>query len=421
MKLQHLSFSTSLLITANYPLASTSPAILPRAEVVEGVPHSLNFGNPITISASLSLGVPSSPSKGLLPPAPPLLTSIIPTFSPSALTTSLLNKPSPPSSSPESITPTHINPSPPPSPSSFDDSNNPTSVIWISHTDPQITSLHPAKSTWIQDDYPPQPPTNTSSNHLPTSFLQDNHNITCRNFPSQQSLTICSPTLLVFLFLLFYTGILRVVLYLQEISARQVLELGEVLMGHRDASGGYAWLRNGSWKIRQQPELPGVAMMGLEDMERIGGDGSGGGRGYGTMNGDNSGADLAGHERIWLQDLDYRRKGIRKGNNTPEEVDTSITGFNKSKGKLRVDEEGEEGGGRRELTDDQKKELERKRREMVRKTHMRMLDDTKPKRVFYGAVIVAGTVGIVFVILGSLVGVLCKQILRMGRCPFEEV
>ncbi|KAF3314078.1 hypothetical protein TWF173_005184 [Orbilia oligospora] len=423
MKLQHLSFSTTLLITANHPLASTSPAILPRAEVVEGVPHSLNFGNPITISASLSLGVPSSPTKGLLPPAPPLLTSIIPTFSPPALTTSLLNKSSSSSSSPESITPTHINSSPPSSssPSSFDDSNNPTSVIWITHTDPLITSLHPAKSTWIQDDYPPQPPTNTSSNHLPTSFLQDNHNITCRNFPSQQSLTICSPTLLIFLFLLFYTGILRVVLYLQEISARQVLELGEVLMGHRDASGGYAWLRNGSWKIRQQPELPGVAMMGLEDMERIGGGGSGGGKGYGTMNGDDDGGDLAGHERIWLQDLDYRRKGVRKGNNTPEEVDTSVTGFNKGKSKLRVDEGGEEGGGRRELTDDQKKELERKRREMVRKTHMRMLDDTKPKRVFYGAVIVAGSVGIVFVILGSLVGVLCKQILRMGRCPFEEV
>ncbi|KAK6499509.1 hypothetical protein TWF506_004139 [Arthrobotrys conoides] len=415
MKDQHLYFAI-VLLAANYPIASTSPAILPRAGV-EGIPQSLSFGKPITISASLSLGIPSS--KGILPPAPPLLTSTFRIHPP--LTTDLLNKPpSLSSSSAESLTPTH---SQPPSSSKDDKPTGiiATSILLITHTDPLITSLHPAKSTWIQDDYPPQPPTNTSNPHLPTSLLDTNHNITCRNFPTKGSRTICSPPLLVFLFLLFYTGILRVVLYLQETSAKQVLELGEVLMGHRDSGKGYAWMENGSWKVRQQPELPGVAMMGVEDMERIEG-----GRGYGTMNGhgngDNGGGDgsagfsLARDERIWLQDLDYRRKGVRRGDNTPEEVDV-ING----KGKGRFEEEGEQQEVERELTDEQKRGLEMKRREMVRRTHRRMLDDTQSKRVFYGAVVVAGSVGVVFVILGSLVGVLCKQIWKMGRCPFEEV
>ncbi|KAK6352027.1 hypothetical protein TWF718_005176 [Orbilia javanica] len=412
-----------LFFTSNYPRVLASPAIAPPVPA-QGVPHSLQFGNPITISASISLGVPQTKTKGLPPsppppslppPAPPLLPSTI-SIAPSILTSPISLSPS------TTLTPTHVQT--PPSSSFNDDKDIPTtSILSITPADPQITEIDPAKSTWVQDDYPPQSSTSTPIPSIPTS-LERSYNITCRNFPSRSSLTICSPTLLVILFLIFYTGILRIVMYLQESSARQVLELGEALMGHRDSNGGYAWTADGSWKIRQQPELPAVAMMGVDDLERIVGE-EGGGKGYGTMKVGGMGDEgLARGERIWLRDLDYRRKKVRKGNNTPEGPSTIGSG----KGKRRVsrteewegnDHEGSDGEMGKGLTAEQRKEVERKRREMVKKAHERMLDDTKSQRVFYGAIVVAGSVGLVFVILGTLLGVLCKQLRKIGGCPFE--
>ncbi|KAK6510293.1 hypothetical protein TWF481_005010 [Arthrobotrys musiformis] len=389
-----------ILLTASYPRASSSPAIAPQAQ---DKLHSQTIGNAITISASLSLGVPRTATKGLLPPAPPLLTS---TF---LRSTTIHSASSPPS------TPTHVQAT---LTSSGGDNEaiTPSTVLWLPHsTDPLITSLHPAKSTWIQDDYPPQPPTNTShplQPTLPPGTSTDD--LTCGNYPTHQSITTCSPVLLVILFVLFYTAILRTVLYLQEISARQVLELGEVLTKHRDSFGGYAWEGKGSWKVRQQPELPAIAMLTVNDMERIvDGDDGGGGKGYGTMDGG-----LATGERIWLEDLDYRRRKVRRGNNTPEEQ-SIVNG----KGKSRANDEDdgrEEEGAETELTPEQRRHVEQKRREMVKRAHDRMLNDTNPKRVFYGAVLVFLSVGVAFAIFAALFTIICRQILKVGKCPFQE-
>ncbi|KAK6517606.1 hypothetical protein TWF281_004255 [Arthrobotrys megalospora] len=448
MILLHFRLAPFLLLLAGYPLVSTSPAILPRAQDQK---HSLQFGNPITISASLSLGIPPPPPKG-----PP---SVVP----------------PPPSSSISISPSIFSSSSPPRSNDNQDQNGDkdekdtaTSVLWLPHsTDPHIT--HTPKSTWIQDDYPPQPPTNTSLPLLhPTSLPADDgasssFNLTCHtSYPSPQSLKICNPKLLIPIFLIFYIAILRIVLHLQHLSAKQVLNLGEVLARHRDSYKGYAWFSGGSWKIRQQPELPAVAMLSINDMERItfgdvddeGDEREGRSRrneGYGTMRDER----LARPERIYLEDLDYRRKKWRVGNNTPER------GSVKGKGKARLtrreeelrqisnedlvpvgsneEEEEEEvqietqqeyptttttevpSKREKKLTPYQQKELEEKRQEMVRRTHVRMLNDTKSKRVVYGALAVFWSVGVAFMVFGILLMIVCKQIWKIGKCPFEGV
>ncbi|KAK6338568.1 hypothetical protein TWF730_002631 [Orbilia blumenaviensis] len=445
MKSQLLRHTVILLLRflASYvPTAYASPAIAPPAAIARGAQHSPQFSRLMAISASLSLGTPSSKTVLPLPPAPPLLVPPSLPTPPSTSNSSPISRSSAPPSSAALVSSTakstFVTTPPPPITTKApgqdgDRTDSATSLTWQTHDlDPKIT--REPKSTWIQDDYPPQPPTNTSHPSTNPTSLPNHQDLTCeRNFPSRQSLAICNTPLLLFLFLLFYIATLRAVLYLQEKSARQVLDLGEVLAKCRDSHGGYAWETKGSWKIRQQPELPAVAMLTVDDMERIvfEGGGKGGTDGYGTM----KNGEFAGRERIWLQDLDYRRRKVKRRRDTTP--DTSVKG----KTKVSREEEGDLSDQSPDgtptapngsdttatqavearttaLTPEQQSRVAERRQEMVKIIHRRMLDDTKSKRVFYGAFVVFWTVGVAFLVIGFMLMAVCRQISKIGRCPF---
>ncbi|KAF3906798.1 hypothetical protein AA313_de0208498 [Arthrobotrys entomopaga] len=345
--------SLSLVASSSIHASPPPPSIHPRA--------SLEFGNhQTTISASLSF---------------------------------VFTGPNPPSTQSEPANPTT---------SFIPPSRNPLDIITSHRTGLIIT--HPLTtqqplSTFTQDDDIQSP----DPNRPPTS---KNTTRTCRDFPSTASLKICNAKFLVFIFLLLYIIILRAIFYLQELSARHVLDLGEKLARCRDSYDGWAWEVMGSWKIRQQPELPAIAMLGVT---------------YGSTWRDENGNSNAGtastQEAIGMQDLDldYRRRRSRIGNNTPEEV--ANAGGNGNGQPQQGGQEGEEG----EEEEKVKREAEEQRYRMIKTAHQRILDDTKGKRLVYGVGVSFATLGVAFVILAAFTGVLCGQIWKIGPCPYHGI
>ncbi|KAK6526602.1 hypothetical protein TWF694_005184 [Orbilia ellipsospora] len=275
-------------------------------------------------------------------------------------------------------------------------SRNPLDLITSHRTNAIIT--HPLTTqqpltTFIQDDDLQSPNPNNPPNSKNTTR-------TCRDFPSAPSLKICNAKFLVFIFLLLYIIILRAIFYLQELSARHVLDLGEKLARCRDSYDGWAWEVMGSWKIRQQPELPAIAMIGAT---------------YGATwrNGNGSEGNSGGApESIGMQDLDldYRRRRNRTGNNTPEEEVN--TGGNGNEQPLPQQQEEEERV---------KREAEEQRYRMIKTAHQRILDDTKGKRLVYGVGVSFATLGVAFVVLAAFTGILCGQIWKIGLCPYHGI
>ncbi|EPS36667.1 hypothetical protein H072_9751 [Dactylellina haptotyla CBS 200.50] len=349
-------FFISLLASPH--LISTSPtSIQLRA-------NSLEFGvHPTTISAALSFPGPNKPP------------------SRSSFSSSTKNGPSKPTDIPDSER-------------KPEDAVAPTSISRI--TDPIIThapTIQEPLTTFIQDDSDLQP----SGSWPPGSNYTK---ITCRNFPTESVFKICNTKLLVFIFLLLYIIVLRTIMYLQELSAIQVLDLGERLARCRDSYDGWAWETRGSWKIKQQPDLPGIAMLGVN---------------YGATNtgdADEEGAREDGGIKLHELDLDYRRRGVRKGNTTPEEEQ-------RANAQMGLDGPIDERHGQsEELT---KEELEERRIKMVRLAHERILNDTKSKRIVYGVGISFASLGVAFAILAALVAILCGQVWRVGRCPYPGI
>ncbi|KAF3912440.1 hypothetical protein ABW20_dc0102614 [Dactylellina cionopaga] len=265
-------------------------------------------------------------------------------------------------------------------------------------TDPIIThplTTLPPLTTFIQDD--------DNKDIQPTSLppTSGNATSTCRNFPTPSAFRICNTKLLVFLYLVLYIAVLRTILYLEELSATQVLDLGERLARCRDSYGGWAWEVQGSWKVRQQPDLPAIAVLGMEGMMGVSGVLPAGERQQQGI------ADEG--EPIRLEDMDYRRKDTeRRGDTTPEETPQG------------VDEEEQEGRPEGVTSREQQQAWDERRRQVVLMAHKRILDDTRSKRVVYGVVITFASLGVAFAILAVLHGLVCGQIWRLGRCPYAE-
>ncbi|KAF3902137.1 hypothetical protein ABW21_db0204780 [Orbilia brochopaga] len=300
--------------------------------------------------------------------------------------------------------------------SSSDDDNSGSSTATVSTTsktqdeDTNMITSHVSNSIITRAAALSSPTTfiqNDESGAAPPLPLLNATNITlsCRNYPSKAAVRACNAKIVAPLFVLAYIFALRAVLWLQGLSVRQVLELGERLARCRDSFDGWAWEEQGSWKIRQQPALPGVAMLGVLALQELLNDRSAAG----------TGNDTKGRERSL--DRDYRRRERdRRLDTTPsgsqDRVDGGGTDHRMSEKSRRQD---------RELN--QPMTLQEKARitEMVKAAHKRIMHDTRSKRVVWGVGISLLVIGGCLIGLAILLSVPCKEISRLGTCPFRDV
>ncbi|KAJ6260801.1 hypothetical protein Dda_5031 [Drechslerella dactyloides] len=252
--------------------------------------------------------------------------------------------------------------------------------------------------TFIQDDE------SQSRTQLPL-LNETDIKLSCRNYPSKAAVRACGTKLVALLFILAYIFALRAVLWLQGLSARQVLELGERLARCRDSYDGWAWEEQGSWKIRQQPNLPGVAMLGVRAWHELLNE-----RGVG-----NTKAAADRKQSIGGEDLDYRRRERdRRLDTTPVVSQDHIEGIEDDY-KLEV-KKTRRGDDTQPMTVQEKAKVIG----MVKTAHERILHDTRSKRVFWGVGISLLVIGGALVGLAVLISVPCKEISRLGTCPFRE-
>ncbi|EWC48012.1 hypothetical protein DRE_02591 [Drechslerella stenobrocha 248] len=406
MKYSRRYLLTLLLVAGKHalPSAATSgfprPALTSLTSLTVGASSRLQLSSPLSQSASSPLSGPSSLEVLVLPHQATTITSSsslatgsisIPTRSDA----SNAGRPGRPDTSASSVAVL----SDAPSSETLDDTNRITGPI-ITHV-----NVIPALTTFIQDDENPSSPLLPS---IPTT----NATLSCRNYPSKFALRACNTKLIIAMYTLAYIIGLRAVLWLQGLSARHVLELGERLARCRESYDGWAWEEQGSWKIKQQPDLPGVAMIGITSMKETPADGQ-------SFNDDYTGSIMP------MQDLDYRRQGrVKRIDMTPTGSQESINIMEAIPGSfMSGNVEGQEWRegtctgaqlGRRRFVGQDRIELS----EVVREAHDRIMQDTRPKRVFWGVGVSLLVIGGSLAALGTLTVVPCREVVRLGSCPF---
>ncbi|KAK6360029.1 hypothetical protein TWF696_001149 [Orbilia brochopaga] len=250
-------------------------------------------------------------------------------------------------------------------------------------------------TTFIQNDGSP------TSSPVPLLNATDAM-LSCRNYPSKAAVRACNAKVVASLFVLAYIFALRAVLWLQGLSVRQVLELGERLARCRDSFDGWAWEEQGSWKIRQQPNLPGVAMLGVLALQELLNE-----RDVGA-NGDETDQ----KRRDASIDLDYRRQERdRRRDTTPARSQDHIAGAGNESHMTE-----KEKNAIRPMTLQEKAKIT----QMIKAAHERIMHDTRSKRVVWGVGVSLLVIGGSLVGLAVLISVPCKEISRLGTCPFRE-
>ncbi|KAF3937520.1 hypothetical protein ABW19_dt0208166 [Dactylella cylindrospora] len=286
-------------------------------------------------------------------------------------------------------------------------------------TDPIITHGPNPLETFIQSDHDLSPSDSPDASNLGHRCIH----------PKKSVRTICNAKFLVFLFVVLFAILLRTTFYLQEASAKHILDLGERL-ARRQESGG-EW---GNW-FSGSLRTPKLRLPGFQDamdwwitqkMEGVYGERAGGMKQVdgivdvsGSVREEVVRATVEGGRvtRIENMDLDYRRMDMGVGTNTPTGSGEGEANQEPlSPGRLQQDEE------RRKQVEMEMEILRQKEiaeeDEMVRRAHRRLLNDSKSKRMWYGTIASFLTLGMVFMLFGILMAVICGEVGRLGACPY---